>query len=97
MVKNLSTNAGDMRPRFDPWVQKISWRGRGNPLQYSSLDEQQGHDPLPLGRYYALLNSLPSGLMDQLSVKRGPEGLFTGRGLSAETALALPDLAFGGE
>ncbi|MXQ95228.1 hypothetical protein E5288_WYG006113 [Bos mutus] len=35
--------------------------------------------------------------MDQLSVKRGPEGLFTGRGLSAETALALPALAFGGE
>ena len=26
MVKNPIANAGDMRPRFDPWVGKIPWR-----------------------------------------------------------------------
>ena len=26
VVKNLPTNARDMRLRFDPWVGKISWR-----------------------------------------------------------------------
>ena len=26
------------RPGFDPWVEKIHWRGYGNPLQYSSLE-----------------------------------------------------------
>ena len=26
VVKNLSANAGDIRHRFDPWVEKITWR-----------------------------------------------------------------------
>ena len=26
VVKNPPTNAGDMRHRFDPWVEKIPWR-----------------------------------------------------------------------
>ena len=26
------------RLRFDPWVRKIPWRRKGNPLQYSCLD-----------------------------------------------------------
>ena len=26
------------RPRFDPWVGKISWKGNGNPLQFSCLE-----------------------------------------------------------
>ena len=26
VVKNPSANGGDMRPKFDPWVGKISWR-----------------------------------------------------------------------
>ena len=38
MVKNLPTNAGDMRLRFSPWVGKIPWGGHGNLLQYSSLE-----------------------------------------------------------
>ena len=32
MAKNLPA----MREtRFNPWIQKISWKGNGNPLQYS--------------------------------------------------------------
>ena len=27
LVKNLPANAGDKRPRFDPWVRKIPWKG----------------------------------------------------------------------
>ena len=38
MVKNPPANAGDMRHRFDPWVGKIPWRRKSNPLQYSCLE-----------------------------------------------------------
>ena len=31
-VKNPSANAGDMRPRFDPWVRKIPWRRAWQPI-----------------------------------------------------------------
>ena len=37
VVKNLSTNTGETRHAFHPWVRKIPWR-RGNPLQYSCLE-----------------------------------------------------------
>ena len=30
------------RCRFDPWVRKIPWRGHGNPLQYSCLENAYG-------------------------------------------------------
>ena len=26
------------RPGFNPWVRKFPWRGNGNPLQYSCLE-----------------------------------------------------------
>ena len=35
--KNLPANTEDSRG-FYPWVGKISWRGNGNPLQYSCLE-----------------------------------------------------------
>ena len=38
VVKNLSTNAGDMRGGFDPWVGRSPGGGHGNPLQYSDLE-----------------------------------------------------------
>ena len=31
VVKNTLTNAGDIRDTFDPWVQKIPWRRKGQP------------------------------------------------------------------
>ena len=34
--KESACNAGD--PGFDPWVGKIPWRRRRNPLQYSCLE-----------------------------------------------------------
>ena len=39
VAKNPPANTGDRckRPRFDPWVGMIPWRGNGNPLQRSSL------------------------------------------------------------
>jgi len=39
LVKNLPAKADRRkRSRFDPWVGKIPWRGNGNPLQYSGLE-----------------------------------------------------------
>ena len=35
LVKNLPAMR---RPGFDPWVGKIPWRRKGNPLQYSGLE-----------------------------------------------------------
>ena len=26
------------RPEFNPWIGKMTWRGNGNPLQYSCLE-----------------------------------------------------------
>ena len=31
VVKNLPATAGDMRPRFDPWIRKILWRRAWQP------------------------------------------------------------------
>ena len=31
VVKNSPTNAGDIRPGFDPWVGKIPWRRAWQP------------------------------------------------------------------
>ena len=38
VVKNLPAEAGDMRPGFDPRVGRSLGGGRGNPLQYSCLE-----------------------------------------------------------
>ena len=39
-VKNLPPDAGDMG--FDPWIRKIHWRRKWNPLQYSCLGRSHG-------------------------------------------------------
>ena len=31
VVKNLPANAGDVRCRYDPWVEKIPWRSTWQP------------------------------------------------------------------
>ena len=33
------------RPRFNPWVGKITWRGNGNSLQYSCLESALTEEP----------------------------------------------------
>ena len=45
VVKKLPANAGDVRYRFDPWVEKSPGGGHGNPLQYSCLE-----NPMVLGK-----------------------------------------------
>ena len=37
VIRNLPASAGDRRCRLDPLVGKNLWRGNGNPLQYSCL------------------------------------------------------------
>ena len=32
MVKNLPANAGDMRHVFDPWIGKMPWRRKWQPI-----------------------------------------------------------------
>ena len=39
------------RSRFNPWVGKIPWRGHGNPLQYSCLE-----NPLDRGAWWAMIH-----------------------------------------
>ena len=34
------------RPGFQPWLRKILWRGNGNPLQYSCLEDFHGERSL---------------------------------------------------
>ena len=39
VIKNLPAKAGDVRRHeFNPWVAKIPWRKKWNPLQYSCLE-----------------------------------------------------------
>ena len=42
LIKNPSANTGDRlqcrRPSFDPWVRKIPWRRKWQPLQHSCLE-----------------------------------------------------------
>ena len=45
MVKNSSAKAGDLKNWFNPLVRKILWR-RGNPLQYSCLENPHGQSRL---------------------------------------------------
>ena len=39
VVKILPASAGANRCEFDPWVRKIPWRGKGNILQDSCLED----------------------------------------------------------
>ena len=45
--KESDCNARDMCKRhgFYPWVRKIPWRGNGNPLQYSCLENPIDRGP----------------------------------------------------
>ena len=38
VVKNLTASAGDKRCGFDPWVGKILWSKKWQPLQYICLE-----------------------------------------------------------
>ena len=42
VVKNLLASAGDMRPRFDPWVGKICWRRAWQPTPVFLSGESHG-------------------------------------------------------
>ena len=42
MVKNLPTNAGDMRQRFYPWVRKITWNRKWQPTPVFLLGVSHG-------------------------------------------------------
>ena len=41
------------RPRFDPWVRKISGEGNGNPLQHSCLEK-----PMDRGAWWATVHGV---------------------------------------
>ena len=51
VVKNLPAEAGDMRPGFDPRVGRSLGGGRGNPLQYSCLE-----NPMDSGAWWAIVH-----------------------------------------
>ena len=43
VIKNPPANAGDTkRCEFDPWVGKIPWSRKWQPLQYSCLENSMG-------------------------------------------------------
>ena len=44
---------GHERHRFDPWVRKIPGGGRGNPLQYSCLE-----NPMDRGAWQATVHGI---------------------------------------
>ena len=46
MVKNSPTNAGDIRPGFDPWVGKIPWRRAWQPTPVFLPGESHGQRSL---------------------------------------------------
>ena len=46
MVKNLPANAGDMRPEFDRWVERIPWRRKWQPTPVFMLGESHGQRSL---------------------------------------------------
>ena len=54
VVKNPSANGGHMRPKFDPWVGKISWRRTWQPTPVFLPGEYHGQRSLvgysPCGR-----------------------------------------------
>ena len=46
VIKNLSVNAADMRPEFDPWVGKIPWRRVWQPTPVFLPGESHGQRSL---------------------------------------------------
>ena len=49
--KESACNVGG--PGFDPWVGKIPWRGNGNPLQYSGLENS-----MERGAWWAIVHGV---------------------------------------
>ena len=50
VVKNLAAKwRGHKRLKFDPWVRKIPWRGKWQPLQCSTQE-----NPVDRGAWHAL-------------------------------------------
>ena len=46
VVKNLPVNAGDVRLRFNPWVEKIFWRKAQQPTPVFLPGESHGQRSL---------------------------------------------------
>ena len=46
MLKNLPANAGDVRHGFDPWVRKIPWRRKWQPIPVFLPGESHGQKSL---------------------------------------------------
>ena len=53
VVKNLPAKAGDKREGFNPWVRKITWRRKWQPLQYSCLE-----NPMNRGAWRATVHGV---------------------------------------
>ena len=58
VVKNLDASGGDSRDAcgFDPWVGKIPWKRKCNPLQYSCLG-----NPMDRGAWQATVHEVKKG------------------------------------
>ena len=50
VVKNLAANAGDMRPKFDPWPWEIPWRRAWPPTPVFCLE-----NPVDRGAWWAIV------------------------------------------
>ena len=51
VVKSPPASAGNVRHGFNPWVSKNPWRRRGDPLQYSCLE-----NPMDRGAWWATVH-----------------------------------------
>ena len=68
MVKNLPVM---QRPRFDPWVGRIPWKGHGNQLQYSCLENPHGQRSLAI---YGPWGHKESDMIERLSTAQHTYG-----------------------
>ena len=46
VIKSLPANAGDVRPRFDPWVRKTPWERAWQPTPVFLPGESRGQKSL---------------------------------------------------
>ena len=83
VAKNLPANAGDRHKRcgFDPWVRRILWWRKGNPLQYSCLGNPKDREAWQASAHgvakswaqlsdwaHTHISSLPKGIGSYLKV-----------------------------